>query len=71
MAAPRLDAKQLQMLQNVTRQFPEFYELLSTWRSTELETLPFAVGSVVNLNVLQGRVQVLTEMQKLLASGNP
>jgi hypothetical protein len=58
----RLSAEEDKIVQNITRQFPAFVEILNRWRSDELENLPFAVN---NLDVMRGRVQALTEMKRL------
>ena len=57
-------AAQAETLRKLTRQFPEFVELIDEWRSKELETLPYAKD---NLNVQQGRVQALSELQRFLS----
>jgi hypothetical protein len=59
----RLSAEEAKICQNVARQFPEFVEILNRWRSSELDTLPYAAN---NLDVMRGRVQTLTEMQGFL-----
>lgn len=60
----RATAEQLHGFKNMARQYLEFSEYLNAWRSEELEKLPFANNE--NLDVLRGRVQALTEMQRLL-----
>lgn len=62
----RLSPEEQKTLERVRRQFPEFVEILSRWRTEELERLPNAVGAASNVNVMQGRVQALTEMQRAI-----
>jgi len=57
--------EQLAGIRNMARQFPEFVEFVAAWQKTELDALPFAKD---NLGVMQGRVQTLTEMQRVLKS---
>lgn len=54
--------EQKQSFDNLARQYPEFGAYLAAWRQEELEKLPYGVG--VNLDVLRGRVQTLTELQQ-------
>ena len=56
-------AEQLTALFVMGRQNSVATEYLTAWRNEELEQLPFASNSV---DVQRGRVQVLTEIQKLL-----
>lgn len=56
--------EQLKNLRTMIRQYPEFLDYLSAWRMKELEALPFAKD---NVGVQQGRVQTLTEMQRVLS----
>jgi hypothetical protein len=53
---------QRQSFEALARQFPELGEYLSVWRQEELEKLPFGEGH--SLDVMRGRVQALTEIQK-------
>lgn len=57
-------ADQLGFLRKMARQFPEFTEYVAQWRMKELEALPYAKD---NLNMQQGRVQTLTELQRILS----
>ena len=50
---------------NIARQHTVFVEYLEAWRLSELETLPYGAG--INLDVLRGRVQTLTELRKSLS----
>ena len=59
----RPDAKTLQSLATVSKQFPENLEFIDTWRLHELETLPSVLN---NVTLLQGRCQVLGEITKLI-----
>lgn len=52
---------QIASFTNMVRQFREFAEFIESWRQQELEQLPYAKD---NLDVLRGRVQTLTEMQR-------
>jgi len=54
---------QLNALFVMGRQNQVVVEFLSAWRMKELEQLPYATN---NVEVQRGRVQVLTELQKLL-----
>ena len=63
MAAPRLTPEEVRLFKDVARQYPKMVEILTAWRTKELEILPDAINT--NVGVLQGRVQVLTEVQKL------
>ena len=60
----RLSAEELKVFQNVTRQFPQLLEILNRWREEELEKIPYATET--NLDVMRGRVQALTEMKRHL-----
>ena len=51
----RPDAKTLQSLATVSKQFPEILEFIDTWRLHELETLPSVLN---NVTLQQGRCQV-------------
>jgi hypothetical protein len=57
-------AAQTETLRKLSRQFPEFVEFVDEWRGKELEALPYAKD---NLNVQQGRVQALSELQRFLS----
>ena len=57
----RLTAEESKIFQNVARQYPEFVAVLSRWREEELENLPYAAS---NLDVMRGRVQTLTELER-------
>ena len=59
----RPDAKTLQSLATVSKQFPEILEFIDTWRLQELETLPSVLN---NVTLQQGRCQVLGEITKLI-----
>lgn len=50
------------LFENISRQFPEFGEFLAEWRQEELEKLPYAADT--NMDVLRGRVQTLTELRQ-------
>lgn len=50
--------------ESMARQFPEVAKLISDWRKDELEILPFSRNE--SLDVLRGRVQALTELQRFL-----
>jgi hypothetical protein len=56
-------AEQLHTLRTIARQYPDFIQYLTDWRRKEMEQLPYARE---NLGVLQGRAQLLTEMQRNL-----
>jgi len=71
MAKPRLTADELRMFKEIGRQYPRAFEVLTEWRMSELEKLPMATGSITPVGVLQGRAQVLTEMQELFDPRNP
>jgi hypothetical protein len=58
----QLSPAQKQSFEALARQYPELGEFLSAWRQEELEKLPY--GTASNLDVLRGRVQTLTELQK-------
>jgi hypothetical protein len=60
----KLSPEQVTTFGNMTRQFPEFGVFLASWRQKELESLPY--GTAANLDVVRGRVQSLTELQKAL-----
>lgn len=60
----KLDADEVRVMHDVGRQFPKFVEILNRWRTTELETLPFAKNE--NLDVMRGRIQSLAELQKAI-----
>ena len=53
------------LMADVGRQFPRFVALLSAWRQGELENI--VVASRDSTDVLRGRVQTLTEMQRLVS----
>lgn len=59
----RPSEEQLHNLQAMARQYPEFLQYLTDWRRKEMEQLLHARE---NLGVLQGRAQLLTEMQRIL-----
>jgi|TARA_B100000965_G_scaffold327861_2_gene290792 hypothetical protein len=59
----RPDAKTLQSLAAVSKQFPEILEFIEAWRLHELETLPSVINNVA---LQQGRCQVLGEIVKLI-----
>ena len=61
----RVTQDQSKDFKNVARQFPVFTEFLNAWRTEELERIPYAKDPQ-SLDVLRGRVQALTEMQRLL-----
>ena len=60
----RLDKAELKLLNDVGRQYPRFVEILSRWRTEELERLPYTNKD--NVDVMRGRVQALTEMQRAI-----
>lgn len=62
----RLTPEEQQELIMVARHNPGFVRLVERWRMAELEALPAATGPAVNVGVLQGRTQVLTELQDAL-----
>ena len=51
-----------QSFEALARQYPELGEFLSAWRQEELEKLVMATKDTSD--VLRGRVQALTEIQK-------
>lgn len=59
----RPDAKTLQSMAAVAKQFPEVLEFIDTWRLHELETLPSVIN---NVTLQQGRCQVLGEISKVM-----
>ena len=59
----KLSTGQLHALQTISRQFPEFVELLEDWKAQELNALPYATN---NLDVIRGRVQTLVELTREL-----
>jgi len=59
----RPDAKTLQSMAAVSKQFPEILEFIEAWRLHELETLPSVINNVA---LQQGRCQVLGEIVKLI-----
>jgi len=59
----RPDAKTLQSLAVINKQYPEILEFIDTWRLRELETLPSVINNVA---LQQGRCQVLGEISKVL-----
>ena len=59
----RPDAKTLQSLAVINKQYPEVLEFIDTWRLRELETLPSVINNVA---LQQGRCQVLGEIVKLV-----
>lgn len=59
----RPDAKTLQGLAIVAKQYPEVLDFFDAWRLRELETLPSVTNNVA---LQQGRCQVLGEIVKLV-----
>ena len=60
--APTSD--QLKMLQELARHYPQFGEFVAMWRTEELEQIPNAQKEA--LDVMRGRVQTLTTLQRFL-----
>lgn len=58
--------EQLKNFSILARQYPEFVEFLTDWRDKELNALPYSKNE--NLDVLRGRIQALTELQRFLES---
>jgi len=58
----QLTKDQKQSFETLARQFPEFGRFLADWRQHELESLVFAAPGT--MDVIRGRVQALTELQK-------
>jgi 6-phosphogluconate dehydrogenase (decarboxylating) len=61
----KLTVDEEQVFMNVARQYREFTAVINAWRLMELERLPFATEG--NLDVMRGRVQALTELQRALS----
>lgn len=52
------------MVATIGQQYAEFSDLVGTWRAHELEAM--SQGTPENFGVSKGRVQALTELQRLL-----
>jgi hypothetical protein len=60
----RFTPEDLQTFSRVGRQFPEFIEILSRWRTEEMEALLLAAEK--DTRTIQGRARLLTELRKQL-----
>lgn len=62
----QVDEQLREDFKRMARQYPEFTEFVGKWRLKELEAIPYAKDQ--SLDVLRGRVQALTDLQRLFGN---
>ena len=61
----RISPEVRKAFKEIEHHYPAFCKYLAEWRQEELEKLPSGVA--ISLDVMRGRVQTLTELQKAIS----